>query len=83
MFFPGMNVLRRAATRLQAPRVRALDRRHALTHRLFSAVAGDEQKPLDFHIVDSTLREGEQFSTAFFSTEDKIHIAKVSSILVL
>lgn len=27
-------------------------------------------------IVDSTLREGEQFSTAFFDTENKIHIAK-------
>jgi len=29
-----------------------------------------------FSIVESTLREGEQFSTAFFSPQDKIHIAK-------
>jgi len=28
-------------------------------------------------IVESTLREGEQFSTAFFSTEDKVKIAKM------
>ncbi|PJF44050.1 MAG: homocitrate synthase [Phototrophicales bacterium] len=32
--------------------------------------------PLDsFSIIESTLREGEQFSTAVFSTEDKIKIA--------
>lgn len=29
----------------------------------------------DFKIVDSTLREGEQFSTAFFDTSDKKYIA--------
>lgn len=35
----------------------------------------------NFKIIDSTLREGEQFSTAFFSTSDKIHIAtKLSHI---
>lgn len=29
-----------------------------------------------FKIIESTLREGEQFANAFFSTEDKIRIAK-------
>eukprot|EP01135_Chromosphaera_perkinsii_P011183 Nk52_evm10s2356 gene=Nk52_evmTU10s2356 len=28
-------------------------------------------------LVDSTLREGEQFSTAFFDTQQKLHIARV------
>lgn len=31
--------------------------------------------PMNFKIVDSTLREGEQFSTAFFNTDDKRFIA--------
>ncbi|KAJ3203016.1 mitochondrial Homoaconitase [Entophlyctis luteolus] len=30
----------------------------------------------NFSIIESTLREGEQFSNAFFTTEDKIKIAK-------
>jgi len=30
----------------------------------------------DFGIIDSTLREGEQFANAFFSTQDKIAIAE-------
>lgn len=30
-----------------------------------------------FNIIDSTLREGEQFVNAFFSTEEKIEIAKM------
>lgn len=30
----------------------------------------------NFSIIDSTLREGEQFATAFYSTEQKIQIAK-------
>lgn len=30
----------------------------------------------NFKIIESTLREGEQFATAFFSTEKKIEIAK-------
>lgn len=30
----------------------------------------------NFKIIDSTLREGEQFATAFFSTAQKIEIAK-------
>ena len=29
----------------------------------------------DFGIIDSTLREGEQFANAFFSTQDKVEIA--------
>ncbi|KAJ3121817.1 mitochondrial Homoaconitase [Physocladia obscura] len=33
-------------------------------------------KVSNFSIIESTLREGEQFSNAFFSTEDKIKIAK-------
>lgn len=35
--------------------------------------------PYNFQIVDSTLREGEQFSTAFFNTDDKIRIASTLS----
>lgn len=31
----------------------------------------------DFKIIESTLREGEQFANAFFSTEDKIEIARL------
>ena len=31
----------------------------------------------EFHIVDSTLREGEQFASARFTTKDKIKIAKL------
>jgi homocitrate synthase len=30
----------------------------------------------NFKIIDSTLREGEQFATAFFDTAQKIKIAK-------
>lgn len=30
----------------------------------------------NFNIIESTLREGEQFATAFFSLEQKVHIAK-------
>ncbi|KAJ3069216.1 mitochondrial Homoaconitase, partial [Rhizoclosmatium hyalinum] len=30
----------------------------------------------NFSIIESTLREGEQFGNAFFTTEDKIKIAK-------
>ena len=30
----------------------------------------------NFKIIDSTLREGEQFATAFFSTAQKIKVAK-------
>ena len=30
----------------------------------------------DFKIIDSTLREGEQFATAYFGTAQKIQIAK-------
>ena len=29
-----------------------------------------------FEVIESTLREGEQFANAFFSTEKKIEIAK-------
>lgn len=29
-----------------------------------------------FSIIDTTLREGEQFETAFFTTEQKIQIAR-------
>lgn len=38
-------------------------------------MAGIKQD-LRFKIVESTLREGEQFSTAFFNTAAKIHIAR-------
>jgi len=31
----------------------------------------------NFNIIESTLREGEQFANAFFKTETKIKIAKV------
>ena len=37
----------------------------------------DELKSTGFGIIDSTLREGEQFANAFFSTDDKIEIAKL------
>lgn len=30
----------------------------------------------NFSIIDSTLREGEQFATAFFNTEQKLEIAR-------
>jgi len=33
----------------------------------------------NFNIIESTLREGEQFANAFFTTEQKIHIAKMLS----
>jgi homocitrate synthase len=33
----------------------------------------------NFQIIDSTLREGEQFATAFFTTAQKIEIAKALS----
>jgi len=33
----------------------------------------------DFNIIESTLREGEQFANAFFNTEQKIEIAKMLS----
>ena len=32
----------------------------------------------NFNIIESTLREGEQFANAFFNTETKIKIAKVN-----
>lgn len=31
----------------------------------------------DFSIIESTLREGEQFTNAFFTTEEKLKIAKM------
>ncbi|MFN2203290.1 MAG: homocitrate synthase, partial [Caldilineaceae bacterium] len=31
----------------------------------------------DFAIIESTLREGEQFANAFFDTDQKIEIAKL------
>ena len=31
---------------------------------------------VDFSIIDSTLREGEQFSKAHYTTEEKIRIAE-------
>ena len=31
----------------------------------------------NFKIIESTLREGEQFANAFFSTEKKVEIAKM------
>jgi len=37
------------------------------------------KQSLKFNIVDSTLREGEQFVTAFFTTADKKHIARLLS----
>jgi len=37
---------------------------------------GGIKQDLRFKIVESTLREGEQFSTAFFNTNDKIHVAR-------
>lgn len=30
----------------------------------------------NFNIIDTTLREGEQFATAYFTTETKMKIAK-------
>lgn len=35
----------------------------------------DENSIPEFQIIESTLREGEQFSTAFFDTETKLKIA--------
>jgi hypothetical protein len=32
-----------------------------------------------FSIIESTLREGEQFANAFFTTDQKVHIAKMLS----
>ena len=37
----------------------------------------EELKSNGFGVIDSTLREGEQFANAFFSTEDKIEIARM------
>ena len=37
----------------------------------------EELKSRGIGIIDSTLREGEQFANAFFSTEDKIEIARM------
>jgi homocitrate synthase len=31
----------------------------------------------DFNIIESTLREGEQFANAFFTSEQKLHIANL------
>jgi len=89
-----MNVITRAARRLRvsccqsAPSIS--NPSFLSTTRQFSSTPAAETKtstvtpdgkPLQFHIIDSTLREGEQFSTAFFSTEDKIHVAtKLSHI---
>ena len=33
-------------------------------------------KGIPFYVIESTLREGEQFANAFFDTETKIKIAK-------
>eukprot|EP01059_Diplonema_ambulator_P033239 TRINITY_DN6863_c0_g1_i2.p1 TRINITY_DN6863_c0_g1~~TRINITY_DN6863_c0_g1_i2.p1 ORF type:complete len:550 (+),score=231.68 TRINITY_DN6863_c0_g1_i2:43-1692(+) len=38
---------------------------------------GDRIKNCDFKIIDSTLREGEQFDTCNFSTQDRVFIAKM------
>jgi len=35
----------------------------------------------NFNIIESTLREGEQFANAFFNTETKIKIAKVNLLI--
>eukprot|EP01120_Amphizonella_sp_Union-15-10_P007915 TRINITY_DN273_c0_g2_i1.p1 TRINITY_DN273_c0_g2~~TRINITY_DN273_c0_g2_i1.p1 ORF type:complete len:556 (-),score=76.39 TRINITY_DN273_c0_g2_i1:116-1783(-) len=35
------------------------------------------ERPLSFSIVDSTLREGEQFSTAEFTHQDRVYIASI------
>ena len=37
----------------------------------------DRVKNFDFKIIDSTLREGEQFDTCSFSTQDRVFIAKM------
>ncbi|RKO98761.1 hypothetical protein CXG81DRAFT_30385 [Caulochytrium protostelioides] len=50
----------------------------AQTHRVPSLVKYEDllSRTRDFSIIESTLREGEQFSNAFFDTETKIAIAK-------
>jgi len=58
----------RKATRF-CPRLSSLS-----SHRHFSSIES-QTRPPRFSIIDSTLREGEQFATAFFDTEDKKHIA--------
>jgi homocitrate synthase len=35
----------------------------------------EAKKVKDFAIIESTLREGEQFANAFFNTEQKVQIA--------
>lgn len=37
---------------------------------------GEPENMVKFKIIDSTLREGEQFANAFFDTSKKIEIAK-------
>ncbi|HMO16048.1 MAG TPA: homocitrate synthase [Pirellulaceae bacterium] len=42
-----------------------------------SIIQSNEDRLRRFGIIDSTLREGEQFANAFFSTDDKIEIATI------
>lgn len=50
----------------------------ALSSRLFSSITKKNNSNVtNFKIIESTLREGEQFANAFFSTEKKVEIAKM------
>eukprot|EP01065_Artemidia_motanka_P038938 TRINITY_DN47793_c0_g1_i1.p1 TRINITY_DN47793_c0_g1~~TRINITY_DN47793_c0_g1_i1.p1 ORF type:complete len:560 (+),score=216.68 TRINITY_DN47793_c0_g1_i1:66-1745(+) len=51
----------------------------AARHRQFAPPSsfGDRVKQLQFKIVDSTLREGEQFDSCNFSTHDRVYLAKM------
>ena len=41
-----------------------------------ASVTSSSSNLLNFKIIDSTLREGEQFATAYFDTAQKLKIAK-------
>jgi homocitrate synthase len=47
------------------------------TARHFGVTRGNISNLENFAIIESTLREGEQFANAFFTTEQKIEIAKM------
>lgn len=79
-----MNAITRATRRVLPGVARSSllsSARRFSTSPLLDETFSPNPSPLDFHIIDSTLREGEQFSTAFFSTQDKIEVAtKLSHI---
>ena len=51
--------------------------KHAIGAYRPPARFGDRVKNMDLSIIDSTLREGEQFDTCGFSTQDRVFVAKM------